>query len=643
MYALAFGIPPDLVGALSSLLVLVLAFVPGFGLAWGLGRRGDWDLPAILCASFAFEVAGVGVLALAAYYIGLSLMAVIGATGVLAVVGWVWGLRLARGTDRPAPGWSALALGGVSLVLGVWQRPWYAQSSDTFYHLAAVRSLVATGRPLVTDPLYGTSLTVLDPTSGVWHTVLAAWARLTGLDIMAWLWPGASAVGGALTIVGFWSLAKAVGRTERVATWATVAFLVFGVGLDMRWYAYPNRLSLGMAFIALFAVVSLTLKRTWAAAALAVAAGWATIAMHLATAEMAMGAAGVLLLLQLAAMVAARRRTGVWEWRTPAAVFGAGAVVALLAVPLLLPKAAVVRGSGLVRYAADYLEPDIVRLPLGMAIVRPGSMLETNSWSLLFSPWAILVTTTVALVAAFLAFRRGDARALAATAICGLPAALLLDPPITTMMLSFSPYLVSRVAILLPFTAYVGVAWALGVYTSEEGRWRTVGLALAAIALLAAAMEGARGLAATYYPGRDYSVWASRALDVRRIYGQDGLYQAWRIVGTSYPVVASDIGTSYYMIGLLPVATVGVPVKHAPFAIEERDGEERREAMVTLTTTSTPEPVRREILDRWDAGYVLLNVRDVRRKSTYESFRAQPGTFEQVVGTPELALFRVRR
>jgi hypothetical protein len=565
------------------------------------------------------------------------------ASAVLAVVGWIAGLRLASGTPKVVVTWPPFAIAGFGLVLGIWQRSWYGQSADTFYHLAAVRSLLASGRPMVTDPLYGTQLKSLDPTSGVWHTVLAVWARLTGLDVMAWIWPGATAVGGAITILAFWTLARAVGRTDRVAAVATIAFMVFGEGLDMRWYAYPNRLSLGVAFIALFAVVSLTLKRTWAAAVLAVVAGWSALAMHLASAEMAIAAALLLLVFQLVEMITARLRTGHWRWHTPASVFGVGAVVALLALPLLAPKVGVVQNSSLTQYASVFLRSELLQLPAGMAVVQPGAMLVTNRWSLLFSPWAILATTAIAIAAGLPAFRRGDERALAASAMCALPAVLLLDPPITGALVNLSPYLLSRVALLLPFTAFVGAAWCLGAAPEMKGRGRMLAVGLGVLVLVAAAAQGLRELGGVYYPKSQTSVWVTRQLDVRTTYGDRGLFAAWSTVGGTYPIVASDIGTSYYMIGILPIATVGVPIKHAPFAIEQVDGEARRVAMLALLATATPEPARRAIMERFGASYVLLNVRDAHRKATYESFVKQPASFVQVVKTPQMAMFRYRK
>ena len=227
---LVLGAPETLGYALSALLVTALALLPGLPLALGLGRRADWDLPTVLTASFALQLGVLGMVALAAHYLGLSLtFAAVAGLGALLAAGFV-ALGAMRGARLPEEaGGPALAIGALCLGLGVFERTWFSHMADAFYHLAAVRSLLATGRPLVTDPLFGTPQHALDATAGVWHTVLAVWSGATRLDVATWLWPGATAFGAAFTLVAFWGLARVVSDSRRAATLAALAWLLLGL------------------------------------------------------------------------------------------------------------------------------------------------------------------------------------------------------------------------------------------------------------------------------------------------------------------------------------------------------------------------------------------------------------------------------
>lgn len=619
--------------ALSALLVSLLALVPGLGLAAGFGRRAGWGLPSVLCASFAFELGTVGIVSLGAYYAGLSLTFVLWASLAVLLLGGAAAVWPYRHDLRLQLGRGGLALGSACVALTVFEHTWFAQMADAFYHLAAVRSLLVTGRPMVTDPMFGTTLSTLDPTTGVWHTVLACWSRATGLDVATWLWPGAAAVGGAVTLMAFWVLCKTVSRSERVATAVAVAWLVLGLSADMRWAAYPNRLCLGLAFITLTAITSLADEPGWPDATLLVAAGFSTIAMHLAAAEMVVAAALVLLGFLLVSAMAHAARGEAPGWRPLAAVAGAGAVVAALAVPLVLPKAAIVGASPLVAFQSALLAPGLVRLPFGLLIDSPGHLMETSA------PLFVL-TTAIALLAAAVALRRRDVSTVAAAALAGLPAVLLTDPLLTPVLLSRSLYLTARVAILLPFTAFVAVAWAWAAPGAGR-RARAAGRVLAVAVVVAAVVHSAAGLGGTWWPAAPESVWRTRAMDVRATWGADTLERLSAEFGSRYPTVAGDSMTSYYLAGVLPVSVVAVTSQHTAFAVKEADGPRRREDMDMLMTASTTEATRREILARRHAAYVIVPKYVPRYASALQAMRAEPDLLQPVVDTGSIVLFRV--
>ncbi|HEX9092460.1 MAG TPA: hypothetical protein VF902_00615, partial [Coriobacteriia bacterium] len=211
-------------GALSSVVVALLALGPGALPAWGLGRRMGWGRAAIVPAALAFSSAVAALAAIPTFLMGGSLSVALVVYGVLALMfgwlGWRWG----RGRPPLEPDRQGVVLGAAAAILALVQGPYMGQTADTFYHLAAARSLLATGRAMVTDPLYGTAATALDPTSGIWHTMLAWWSRLTTLD-PAWLWAGLTTVAAGALVLALWSIVRRVSGSDRAATIAAVAWL----------------------------------------------------------------------------------------------------------------------------------------------------------------------------------------------------------------------------------------------------------------------------------------------------------------------------------------------------------------------------------------------------------------------------------
>ncbi|HEY3317825.1 MAG TPA: DUF6541 family protein [Coriobacteriia bacterium] len=627
---LALGQPNTVTYALAALVVAALAFLPGLPLAAGLARRAGWRLSATLCAAFALQVGVVGVVALAAHYLGLPLAFVLAVSvAALAILGAaaMWPLR----PWRPAPGSHALILGGAGLALGVFERTWFARMADAFYHLAAVRSLLATGRPMVTDPMFRTSSTVLDPTAGVWHTVLAVWSKATGLDVAAWLWPGATAVGAALLLMAFWELARTLSGSDGAATAGTLAWLVVGLAADMRWAEYPNRLSLALAFVALTALASLADTPRWPEAALAVAAGFGTAAMHMAAAEMLAAAGGVLVVMLAARASYAAARGLTTRWRPAAAVAGAGAAAGLLALPLLLPKTELVRTSSLVGFKAGELAAGVVRLPGGWLIDSPGHLMKV-------APPLFLLGAAIAAWATVRAFRRGEPRDAVTAALTSLPLVLLADPLVTTPLLNASYYLTERIAILLPFTVFLGVAWAGALPGSRADRAAIA--AVVAAALAAGVAFYAISRPPSWSPSHRDSIFSSRTDDVRLQWGADTVARLAAEFGDRYPIVASDTQTSYYLSGVLPVAVVGVTSKHTAFAIEAADGQRRRDDMDELMAASTTDARRREILTRRRADYVVVR-KTPGMRLTLASMLKERGLLHEVVDTPAMIVFRV--
>jgi hypothetical protein len=636
---LALEVRTDIVYALSAFLTFALVLLPGLGVAWGLGRRARWDVSTILMAAFAFGVAAISAVALFAHYVGLTLDFVLW-TALAASAGlWAAGWFLGKGRDMPQLTWQGLALALSAGLLGVLERPWMSYTADTFYHLAAARSLLQFDRPLVTDPFLGTASRVLDPTSGIWHTMLALMSRVTGIDVI-WFWPGGLAVSAFFVVLSFWVLARRVSRTDIAATAGTVAYVVFAWYLDFRQFPQPNRVSIALALAAIVGVLMLAKKPSWPAAILAVSASFATFSMHLASAELIVFVlAFIVFWLGVAALVR-RLRTGKWGASGFLATGGVALACLVTALPVVLPKAGIVSASNVVEYNAERYSGAVFSVgPL--SAVRPGGLIGGGEALFWFA-------AVIAVLAAVVAFREDDTDAWITLAIVGLPAMVLLNPLVATLMLKYGYYLTMRVALLLRFTPYVGVAWALS--RPRAWRWRTQAVALGVAMLIAAALPSQRSFAVVFDPrvvgrvlGEGHAFPVTRFQDQRDKWGRDALKRVAAAVDARYPVVASDPDTSYYAVGLVPVAAVTVKASHLPFAIPQGEANARAADMSLLMNASTSESARRAVLDRRHADYVLVSPQTPDRERVAASMRAQPSLLRPVVDTRTLALFEVVR
>jgi hypothetical protein len=502
--------------------------------------------------------------------------------------------------------------------------------------MAAVRSLLVLDRPVVTDPFYRTGLTALDPTTGVWHSLLAMIARLTGLDVM-WLWPGATAIGAAMTLLAFWVLCRRVGADRLGAGVGTAVFFTIGLMLDMRWFGYPNRMSLALVFLALAGFAALLEQASWADGALAVSAGFAAVSLHMAAAAVIvlMGLfLGVLLVLDV---LASPLRAQKWEWGPVATMGAAGAALAVVSAAVLLPKAGVIGGSALVGSSAQYITRQTQPIIGGFLVAGPTITGAARN--------LLAFGTVLGMLAAVPAFFDNDRRALACFGIAAFPAALFFNPLVVTSLFYRSQYLTWRIAILLPFAFYVAIAWGLTRWR-VHGWWGKTATLMAVLAICGAAWSGALPLANRFRPVRMYDVIgfaASYPRDVRWMWGADTMAAIAAQVGDDYPIVAGDLNSTYMLSGVMDVAVLAAPPKHAPFGIENIDGAQRRKDLETLMAPGTPEAVRREIVRRRDVSFVIVSNTAPEYVRTIQAFDAEPSLLQPAVTSKAVRLYRVKR
>ncbi len=632
---------------LAALVVAVLAIAPGLGLARGAARRMGWGLETTLPASFGVTLGFVTIFVVAADrtfgLVAAGLFAL-----VLSVAGWLWSSRDTGEPVRAVRERAALYTGLAAAVLAAVEGPYMAFTADTFYHMAAVRSLLERGTALVTDPIYGTATTAGDPAAGTWHTMVALWSGLTSADPV-WLWGGLNVVVAGLLALAFWALARRVSGSSRAATVAAAAWIVFAQFADMRMAAFPKVGTFAVVFIVLAILIDLADRPKLIAAAVAAVCLAGVLGAHLGSAQLALTAAGA-----IAVWLAVR--AVIVRWRDKeAAGPGLGAVVATTAVgvALALPElwarvaplnAAGGLGAGLGASARDTLAPRLLQRPFGRWIRRPGTLTGGGP--------AVAISAGLIVLGMLVHSLRpgGTAGAVAGAGVAALPLLTIYDPVFASVLYRVSPYVLDRVGAIMGFAAYLAIAWALGALLAE-GRARTLARAAAYVALAAAVVGVGAYPALTFVriPGLErkgarYPIYITRLQDMRYVWG-DGLTAAAALTAESPkpPVVAGDLETGYYFVGLTRASLLALMKSHSPYVVENESGPARRADNEALLAPGADEARRRGIVERWNVDYVVFWLERDAQKASFEDMKAQPGLFSVAVETPAFAMLAVKR
>lgn len=628
---------------LAAVVVAVLALGPGWWLAWGAAKRLGWTLDAVAPLALAVTTAIAGFVALACQPLGWGLGAGLAVFAVLTIAACVAGYLLGRGPRWPAGERESLIVGASAAALAAIVGPYMGLTADTFYHLAAVNSLLARDTVAVTDPLHGTATSVLDPASGAWNTLLALASRVTTCT-PDWLWGGLTVVAAGCLALAFHGLLRRVSGSPRAATLATAAWVLFALYADFRPAAFPKMGSLAIVFIALCAFLELVERPSWTAAFIAVLGGFAAAAAHLGSAQLLFLGVASMWVWAALDFVAMKVRRETVEWRPFAALSAAAAVLAAAAAAVVLPRlGALGSGPGLVDVSRSSIEGSLVHWPFGVVTAKFGAFMGGGP------ALAVLLIALVVLMAwaVFGPARRRDA--LGALAVASLPLLTIYDPVVATVVARYSSYVFDRIGALLIFTPYVAIAWGLAQvggrgWLARAPRW------LGYAAVVAALVAGAVPLAGTFAKvgerrGNRYPVYVTRLVDMRVEWGT-GLTRLREAVGDRYPVIAGDPQTTYYAAGLTRVAVVAALRTHPPYVIEHESGEARRADMARLLQPGTSEAERGALLGKWKADYVLLWVtkRPVEQTAYDELSRSSLLTkvFDPE-GNGGLALFEVKR
>ena len=657
---------PDLLGfyltqtwtsAWASLLVAACFIVPGLVPALALARRLRLQADETLLAAFSITTALAGVSALVCYYLRLPLWAAAAIT-LAAATGLGWRFRDSlrfRPRIEPAPGlWLALAAWAVSLAEGTW----FGFASDAFYHVAAVRTLVDRGLPVVTDPLYGTSTRVLDIATGAWHSMLAMISLATRVPADA-LWGGLSPFVTAMLVLGFCALARKISGCTWAAAVATGVWAVSALLLDFRLLVMPQTGALVFVFAMMLGLLLLADDPSRPAMWLAVTGGVAAVLTHLGVGELALLVLGVACATTLLLARTELRSAGIPWLRAATPVLQTAATVSAIVAMPLAQRLWAVAHSWVVALQPSYLHEYAVVVPVLGVMPQlawaPGTAARWYGWPLIAAAVMLTLAIDVLLAGMVLdAWRTRDLRQIMAAGFAGF-AFLLLRLPLLSWLLSIlAAYMTVRLLLLVAFSPYLVLAWALAQArdtSSGGGRWHLWLRPVAIGACVFAVATAVPGVSATFVDrpatlrrGQGASIPVMWKRDARYEWGSGALARVRAEFGTRYPMVAADLITGYELAAVEPMAVIAVPGPHSPFFMEtaSKQGQRRRSDMARLMRPAASETLRRALLEKYRPEYMAISSETPHYLAALLSLRHQPNLFEPVVVTTRLALFRVK-
>lgn len=616
---------------------------PGACVAAILTRRTRLNAAEFGAVAFALSVALFSAIAIVVWLAGGSLGAVtvVYLAATAGLVAWfvAWRRSLRGPGARVDGGWSGLALAAGAGILAMVERPWFFSSSDSFYHVAAVRSLVRSGAVFVTDPIYGTTPRYIDPTSGIWHSMQAAFARPLGIEPTTLFLP-VLGLGAFVLVASIWALLRRVTGHDRVADAMTLAWLTMLYGLDLRACGYPNEVTLGLGLLFAALLARSLEERDAAPAVLAGIVGFATVTTHLGGAEFIglLGAAFVLWALVIA-LVSRRSKDAVPAHTALFSLLALG-LAFVPALPVIVPRYLALRGSLVIgQETAALIAREVVRLPGGIQIMLPGYFLGP-----VWVYWIGLACCGWALVRSR---RAGATVVVTALAVGTLPFLLLTDPLVAPLILGYSAHMARKLASLLHFAPWVGVAWAAGAALAGSKGARTRLLAVAAVI---ASYALASVMLLGYYPDRlpakvptSASVVGAWARDRRVFWGPENLAtvrKAMSEAGT--PVIAGPLQVVYQVTGVADVRALAVVEAHSPYDVESVDGPQRRSDDMRLVDPDTPEAERYALAQKWGVDCLVFDDTPEYLPAR-EKVLADARYFEPVVVTGRLTVVRVKR
>ncbi|HEY2599247.1 MAG TPA: DUF6541 family protein [Candidatus Dormibacteraeota bacterium] len=451
-----------------------------------------------------------------------------------------------------ATSWVALAIAVGAALSGLYSGPWLSATADSFYHLAAIRSITQHLTALPQQVFFSTKVPAPDPTSGTWHLALALVSNLSGQDPVA-VWRVLTVALPPLIVLAFFTLALAITRSGVAALIGTALYMVLGVNFDFRDAVYPNQFGNILAWLALAFLLRFVDNGSRRELMLAALIAFAASATHPLLAPF--------LLAALAGAVAAAVLVRSPAWKRLAI---AAAVVGAATVPLLIADTHTV-------YALAPYAPMASTSPLPLRVIHhPWTWVWPSNWY--DNPGTILGTAFAVMLVRL--WRAGEVGAgLVIAVVLAIPAAALTPLFATTYS---GQYLLARVSYVLHPLAWVAWAWAVALAIGAlRGRWKMPAAAVLVISTVAAAGTFYFGPFVLYRSpaSSPKSIAYSRSTDLT-VAWRDRLAAIDKLPRSS--VLLAEPRMAYEVAGLTGIEVVAVPYAHFPSQMAALDGAVRR-------------------------------------------------------------------
>jgi uncharacterized protein DUF6541 len=599
-----------------DLVLLALGLlVPGWCVMWLLLKPLPWMLA--LPTSMAMSMAIVAVAAWVSWLAGLGLRGVVALTVIEVAACFVaLGLKIRKraslaGLNRVEA--AGLAVGGVTALVAIAEGPWLSQNADTFYHLAAARSLLRTGDALPHDIFFGVPVAYPDTTTGSLHIILAWLSLVTG---MVPAWAALTAIGAAFVVLSFIAFAREVTRSMPVALIAGSLYVALWLNFDMRTSAYPNRIGPGIVWLSMVFLLRYARaeKRSWRELVAASLLAFTAVMVH-----SGMGPYIVVLVsttFGAAAVAAVVRRRPLRSLFPLAVVCG---LVLLAVLPVLVVRILGLPGPGPEGSFATEAPPIKVRVLFGYPF------LDFRFW---FD--GVITLSTVGTVCLLgrsrrLLFEGDGGAALLWGGLLVIPA-VCLTPVLTNS--ADGLYYFARVADLLKPLVFVTIAWELW---AAQPRLREVlnsravsSKAVPALAVAAATLI----LLATYLPANAVPRFVGDAATTVSASRHNDLTGQWSdrlgALDRAGPgAVLADLSESYELAGLTGRRVVAVPYSHTPYQDEPRDGILRRGDVIDAMNPASPAYVLPSVLLKYGVTFVMVD-RAADGQPTWDAIASRP-------------------
>lgn len=549
---------------------------------------------------------GLSIVSLAAWLAWITHTGLRGAATVSGLVGaglliarFVWRSR-ASGTVRPGRLEAGAALWSLVVVaLALATGPWLSQTADSFYHLAAARSLLRTGDALPQDIFFGVQVPYPDVTSGSLHVVLAWLSLLTGMIPAL---KALTALGAVFTALSFTAFVRELTRSTPAALTAASLYLILGLDLDMRTASYPNRIGLGLAWLSVAFLVRAARSdsKSWRELVPACLLAFTAGSLHSGMAPLVVVMVATTLF--TAVLVAAWRRR--LRSLSPLAIGGGAVLLAVL--PILAVRILAIPSPGLDGSFVTEAPPLKVHVLFGYPFV------DFRFW---FGGLVTITTVgTVCLLGrartALLAGDPGGAMLWGGSLI--VPA-VCVTPLLTNSAEGL--YYFARIADLLIPLMFVTLGWelsaagprvgaALRTIATKRPRDRSlVPAVLVAAATIALVGEYVPSGIHRYFGHGQFSVSASRHNDLTQRWA-DRL-QALDAAGPG--ALLAGLDSSYELAGLMGRRVVAVPYSHMPFQDEARDGPLRRGDLLDALKPAPNPTILLSVLLRYKVTFVVVD------------------------------------